>query len=276
MKAGVYDLSGRRVEEIDLPPVFSAQVRPDLIWRAYLAIMSRKFQPKGKSPTAGKKYVVESPGTGYDISRVSRTGGGFGVARFIALAVGGRRVRAPKSNKVIIEKINKKEKLRALESAIAATADPILIQMRGHKLGDVREVPIIIVDEFELLKKTAEVRKVLHNLGLKEDLERAEEGRRIRAGKGKRRGRRYKRRKGPLIVVSGEHEEIIKAARNLEGVDVVPVNYLSIPHLAPGGHPGRLTIWTKKAIELIQKRVDEKWARLRAVKEERALIKATA
>jgi len=275
VKVGVYDLSGRKIEEIELPKVFQTPVRPDLIWRAFLAIMSEKYQPKGKSPLAGKKHVVESPGTGYDISRVSRTGGGFGIARFIALAVGGRKVRAPKSNKVIIEKINKKEKLRALESAIAATADPILIQMRGHKLGDVREVPIVISDDFELLKKTSEVRKTLYVLGLKEDLERASEGRRVRAGKGKRRGRKYKRRKGPLIVVSGEHEEIIKAARNIEGVDVVPVNYLSVVHLAPGGHPGRLTIWTKKAIEAIQKRIDDQWARLRRTKEEKVIMKAT-
>jgi len=263
MKVGVYNTIGEKVEEIELPSIFNYPVRPDLIWKAYLAIRSLRYQPKGKSPSGGKKHVVESPGTGYDIARVSRTQGGFGITRFIALAVGGRRVRAPKSAKVIIEKINKKEKINALKSAIAATCDPIIVQMRGHRLGTVKELPIVVTDDFEDISKTSEVRRVLYNLGLGEDLERAEEGRRVRAGKGKRRGRKYKRRKGPLIIVSGEKEEIIRAARNLEGVDVVPVNRVSVEHLAPGGHPGRLTIWTKKAIFMLQDKLVNQWENLK-------------
>lgn len=262
MKTGVYDIYGNKVEEIDVPEVFSYQVRPDLILRAYLAVYSRKFQPKGKSPSGGKKHVVESPGTGYDMSRVSRTGGGFGMARFIALAVGGRRVRAPKSEKVIIEKINKKEKINALKSAIAATADPVLVQMRGHKLGDVPELPLIVSDDFESLERTRDVVDTLIKLGVGADLERAKEGKRIRAGKGKRRGRKYKRRKGPLIVVSSKNAPVIKAARNIEGVDVVPVSKLSVIHLAPGGIPARLTIWTKSALTKIQEKIDATWRRL--------------
>ena len=274
MKVGVYDLNGNKVEEIELPPIFEYPIRPDLIWRTYLAIYSQHFQPKGKSPSGGKKHVVESPGTGYDISRVSRTEGGFGIARFIALAVGGRRVRAPKADKVIIEKINKKEKINALKSAVAATSDPILVQMRGHRLGNVKELPIIVSDDFEKLSKTREVREALINLGLEEDLLRSHEGRRVRAGKGKRRGRKYKRKKGPLIVVSSENEEILKAARNIEGVDVVPVDKLSVTHLAPGGHPARLTVWTKKAIYMLQEKIDALWERLRN-RSKKDLLKAS-
>lgn len=256
MKVGVYDLNGEKKEEIELPAFFNFLVRPDLIWRAYLAVLSRTFQPKGKSPAGGKKHVVDSPGTGYDMSRVSRTLGGFGTARFIALAVGGRRVRAPKSDKVIVEKINKKEKINAVLSAIAATADPVLVQMRGHQLGTIRELPVIVSDEFEDLTKTRDVQSTLYNLGLEEELERAKEGKRVRAGKGKRRGRKYKRRKGPLIVVSETDASVIRAARNIEGIDVVPVEKLSILHLAPGGHPGRLTIWTKKALINFQEKIN--------------------
>lgn len=257
MKVGVYDLNGEKRGEIELPAFFDFPVRPDLIWRAYLAVLSKTFQPKGKSPAGGKKHVVDSPGTGYDMSRVSRTLGGFGTARFIALAVGGRRVRAPKSDKVIVEKINKKEKINAVLSAIAATADPVLVQMRGHQLGTIRELPVIVSDEFEDLTKTRDVQSTLYNLGLEEELDRAKEGKRVRAGKGKRRGRRYKRRKGPLIVVSETDASVIRAARNIEGIDVVPVEKLSILHLAPGGHPGRLTIWTKKALINFQEKINK-------------------
>jgi len=262
MKTSVFDIYGNIIEEIDLPNIFDYPVRPDLILRAYLAIYSQKFQPKGKSPSGGKKYVVESPGTGYDMSRVSRTGGGFGTARFIASSVGGRRVRAPKAEKVIVEKINKKEKINALKSAIAATVDPVLVQMRGHKLGEIKALPIVVSDDFEELTKTRDVMDTLIKLGVEEDLERAKKGKRIRAGKGKRRGRKYKRKKGPLIIVSRPDAPVIKAARNIEGVDVVPVEKLSVVHLAPGGFPARLTIWTKSALTSIHEKINETWQRL--------------
>jgi large subunit ribosomal protein L4e len=257
MKSLLYDLENDDYKEIELPHFFESEIRPDLINRAVLAIRSLRYQPKGKSPSGDKKHVVESHGKGYDRSRTSRTGGGFGISRFVALAVGGRRVRAPKSNKRIVEKINKKEKLRALLSALAATTDPILVQMRGHLVDKVRSVPIIVSGEFEKLEKTRDVREVLYKLGVVVDLKKAEDARRVRAGKGKRRGRKYKRRKSVLIIVSGEEEKIIKASRNLEGVDVVTVDNLSVEHLAPGGHPGRLTIITEPALSLLNERLSK-------------------
>jgi len=256
MRLPILNIEGKVEREIELPFYFNSKVRPDLILRAVLAIRSTRFQPYGKSPAGDKKHVVESHGKGYDESRVSRTGGGFGIARFVALAVGGRRVRAPKSNKVIVEKINKKEKFKAFISALAATADPNLVQMRGHRIENVKALPIIVNNEVENISKTREVRKLFERLGILSDLVKAENSRRIRAGKGKMRGRRYKRRKSVLLIVSGENENIIKAARNLEGVDVVPVDQLSVEHLAPGGHPGRLTVITERALELLSKKVE--------------------
>ena len=175
----------------------------------------------------------------------------------------GLRIRAPRPYKRLVRFINKKEKLRALESALAATVDPILVQFRGHKIDGVREIPIIVTDEFENLEKTKDVRNVLIKLGLSEELRRVEWGRRIRAGKGKMRGRRYKRKKGPLIIVSSAKVPLIRAARNLEGIDIKPVDRLSVIHLAPGGWPARLVIWTKKAISMIQDIIDSRWRKLR-------------
>ena len=76
-------------------------------------------------------------------------------------------------------------------------------------------------------------------------------GIKVRAGKGKMRGRRYKKAKGPLIVVA-KNEGILLGARNHPGVDVVLVDNLGVEMLAPGTHPGRLTIWTKGAIERLR------------------------
>jgi large subunit ribosomal protein L4e len=75
-----------------------------------------------------------------------------------------------------------------------------------------------------------------------------EESRKVRAGRGKSRGRKIKQAVGPLIVVA-EDKGIMEAARNIPGVDVARVSSLNAEMLAPGTHPGRLTIWTDSALE---------------------------
>lgn len=52
-------------------------------------------------------------------------------------------------------------------------------------------------------------------------------------------------RKGPLIVYGDESAAVKRAARNLPGVDVCHVSRLNIIQLAPGGHLGRLVVFTK-------------------------------
>ena len=93
---------------------------------------------------------------------------------------------------------------------------------------------------------------MLTHLGVLSDTYRVKTSRKIRAGKGKRRGRKMKRAVGPLIVVA-ENRGIFNAASNLSGVDVVAVSDLNAEMLAPGTHPGRLTLWTDGAIERLDK-----------------------
>jgi large subunit ribosomal protein L4e len=64
------------------------------------------------------------------------------------------------------------------------------------------------------------------------------------------RGRAYKTPKSVLIVV-GKNKGIYRAARNLPGVDVVEARNLNAELLAPGAHPGRLTVWTLSAIKYL-------------------------
>ncbi len=100
----------------------------------------------------------------------------------------------------------------------------------------------------------ADLKKVLTSLGLWDDVERVAERIRVRSGKGKMRGgRRYKEGKSLLIVTSTIDAPVIKVARNLPGVDAIPVRNLSVLYLAPGGVPGRLTVWTLSAIEELRK-----------------------
>ena len=137
-------------------------------------------------------------------------------------------------------------------SAIAATASKELVAARGHLIDQVLEIPVVAISEVEKLRKTREVKETFMNLGLWPDVLRVKKSRKLRAGRGKMRGRAFKEAVGPLIVVK-ESDGIERAARNLPGVDVVRVTSLNVGVLAPGSHPGRLTLWSSSAIEELQK-----------------------
>ena len=66
------------------------------------------------------------------------------------------------------------------------------------------------------------------------------------------RGRKYKRKKGMLIVVSDDCK-LIKAASNIAGLDVVDVKKINAELLAPGAKPGRLTLWSESALDGMEK-----------------------
>lgn len=244
----IFDLTGQPVGKTKLPRIFDTPLRPDVIKRAVLAIQSHSFQPQGRDPRAGKKTTAESRGVGLGISRIPRKKGPGQRAALAPSTVGGRPTHPPVSEKKIIKKIPKKEKRLALFSAIAATASKKAVASRGHHIEDVPQIPLIVTDKLEKLMKTKQVEEALINLGGWSDLYRVKESRKIRAGRGKLRGRKIKQAVGPLIVV-GENKGIVKAARNIPGVDVVTVNKLNAEILAPGTHLGRLTIWTNSAIE---------------------------
>jgi len=110
-------------------------------------------------------------------------------------------------------------------------------------------LPVIVEDKFENIKKTKDVIKALDKIGVYDDIIRAANGKHIRAGKGKTRGRKYKTPKSILII--SKKDEIQKSSDNLIGVDVVKPEQININHLAPGGDAGRLTIITKSALKEI-------------------------
>jgi len=248
MKAKVLSLTGDIAEELELPDVFEEVFRPDIIRKAVHAIQSHKRQPYGTNPLAGINYAAENWGPGHGYARVPRLKTGNRAAK-VPQAVKGRRCHPPKPQKKWDEKINRKEMRKALRSAIAATANPEIVMARNHLFeGD---LPKVIVDEFEDVSKTKDVISVLKAAGVYSDVEKAANSKRYRAGKGKMRGRRYKVRKSLLIVV-GRVSPVMQAARNLPGVDVVLAKDLNVELLAPGTHAGRLTLWTKSAISVLE------------------------
>ncbi len=259
MKANVYDIDGKVKGEIALPSVFNTPYRPDVITRVFTALQSHKLQPKGNYYLAGKDTSAEYVGRRYayraginrGIARLPRTkpgGGGLGEVRRVPQAKGGIRAHPPKVEKILYKKVNKKEKALALRSAIAATAIPELVKKRGHKIPEKISLPIVVEDKVQEIKKTRDVEKLLSKLGLGEELERAKE-KKIRSGKGKMRGRKYKKKKSALFVITDVN--FAKIVENIPGVDAVLVKDLNVEELAPGGHAGRLTIWTESAIKAL-------------------------
>ncbi|MCD6576339.1 MAG: 50S ribosomal protein L4 [Nanoarchaeota archaeon] len=260
----VVSIKGEAKGEIKLPKQFKEEVRPDLIRRAVLAIQSHKMQPYGTKEDAGNKYSSEFSKRrreyrttyGYGQSRTPRKIMIRQGSRFVTMGataphtVGGRVAHPPKVEKVLAEKINDKERKKAIRSAIAATAVKELVASRGHKIENIKELPIVVEEKIEELKKAKEVKEFLEKIGLKEEIERAKE-KKVRAGKGKMRGRRYKKKVGPLFVVS-QKCDLLKAAKNIAGADVYVVKDLNAEVLAPGTHPGRLVIWSEKAIKTLE------------------------
>lgn len=252
----VYDLEGKSVRRsIDLPKVFDTPFRPDVIRRAVVAIDTHRLQPKGRNPMAGKRTTAESFGVGRGLSRVPRVKGEryakAGSAAFAPSTVGGRLTHPPRVEKNIKKKINEKEKRLALASAIAATGLKEIVSERGHKIGKIPSLPMVVKDELEELTKTNEAKNVLTKLGAWLDMERVLNSIKVRSKGNRARGRAKRHGVGPLIVVA-EDRGITKAVKNMTGVDAVEVNNLNVSLLAPGTHPGRLTIWTESAIKNLE------------------------
>jgi large subunit ribosomal protein L4e len=150
----------------------------------------------------------------------------------VSQAVGGPRAHPPKVTKILVKKLNTKERTKAILSAISATTDPKLVSTRGHILDTKITLPVIFDNKIEALNKTKDVLTTLEKMGLDKDILKAKDKKSVRAGKGKYRGRRYKKRKSLLIVLADSKNN--KAFTNLEGVNVISARKLSIKDLAPG------------------------------------------
>lgn len=246
MDANIIDLSGNITKKIS-SAVFDVTYRADLIKKAVLAAQANRQQPYGPHMYAGMRTSAEGWGPGRGVSRVARIKNGSRSAR-IPQAVGGREAHPPKPETDRTEKINDKERKKAIKSAIAATGNMELVKQRGHRFS--AQLPLIAVDELAALTKTKDVKSFMEAARVWDDIRRAKV-KTIRAGKGKRRGRKYKHTKSILIVTT-EDKGIVKAARNLPGVDIVMLDQLNAELLAPGTHAGRLTIYTESAVTRLE------------------------
>ncbi|MFH1972893.1 MAG: 50S ribosomal protein L4 [archaeon] len=259
MKVDVKGIDGKKSKDVSLPRQFNEEFRPDLIKKAVLAVQSHNRQPYGAFPRAGLGYssYVSKKRKGYKSSyghgnsrtpRKVMTKRGlhfFYVGATVPFTTGGRRAHPPKAEKEWDEKINITERRKAIRSAISATMDSKLVKKRGHTTES-----IVIDSKIEDLKKSKEIYDLLIKI-MPEEMKRVEY-KKIRAGKGKHRGRKYKLKTGPLLVVSKKCP-LVQASLNLQGVDVCIVSDLNAELLAPGCDAGRLTVWTDSSLERLEK-----------------------
>ncbi len=255
-KVNVYSLDGKKKELIEKPKIFSVKPRKDIIQESHEAAQSRKKQPQGRDLGAGLRTTAESWGTGHGLARNPRSkGSGYPTARNVKRvpeAVGGRCAFPIRADKRIRKKINKKINTLSIISAISASGDTLWIKNRGHLIEKIPEFPLVIDDKIQAVKRTANIYSILSDLGFEDELIKIKKSKRIRAGKGKKRGRRYKQQKGVLIVIK-DNFGIVKAARNILGVDIINIESMTIDELAPGGLAGRPVIWTQSAFKELNK-----------------------
>ncbi len=253
----VISLDNTSSEDIELPSVFSQEINTEILKRAYESEASKRFQLKYTDPLAGMRKSTELTkrrrsyktvyGRGYNRTPkkvLSHIGTSFSyVAAEAPHTVGGREAHPPVSTKVLAKKMNKKELSLAIRMGISASSKKEFVS-KFHR-SDAIDLPIVIDNRINSLAKTKDARKVLSSIGLSEELERIKQ-KKIRAGKGKFRGRKYKR-KLSLVFITTDTTNASKSLSNMNIIVKKP-DSLSISDVTNAGRPGRLLIWTKDAI----------------------------
>ncbi|HEV8359015.1 MAG TPA: 50S ribosomal protein L4 [Candidatus Thermoplasmatota archaeon] len=246
-QVNVYGVDGNVKGKVSLPEAFAEPLRPDLIRKAVSVAQANRRQPYGSDRDAGKKQVAHTWGPGQGVSRTPRAVGGSQGA-FAPNTRKGRRSHPPKVAKVWAEKMNRKEKAKALRSALAASSQSALVKGRGHKFKDGLSLPVVVEDKFHDIAKTSDLVEVLSKLGVAADVDRARAGTHQRAGRGKLRGRRMRTPRS-LLVVAPQGSKLHLAAQNLPGVDVATPEQLNPEVVAPGGDAGRLLLITEMGLK---------------------------
>lgn len=250
---GVFAGEGAKRETVKLPTVFTTPIRPDLVNKVFCNTKNNRRQAHAVSKYAGKQSSAESWGTGRAVARIPRVAGGgthrAGQGAFGNMCRGGRRFAPSKVWRRWHRMSNLSARRYAVASAVSASAVPALVMARGHRISQVHEVPLVIDNKIiDSIDKTKNAVALMKSIGAYEDVQKVKDTVQTRAGKGKARNRRFKKRRGPLIVFN-EKTALNKAFRGLPGVELVPVTALNILQLAPGGHVGRFIIWTKDAFQ---------------------------
>jgi len=251
--ASVHSIDGAAAGTVALPEVFKAPLRADVVRTVFTGMNKNKRQAHGVKYEAGYDTAAISWGTGRAVARIPRVPGGgthrSGQGAFGNMCRGGGLFNPVKTWRKWHRKSNVTAKRHAVAAAVAASAVAPLVMARGHEISQVAEIPLVVEDAVEDIATTKAALAFCKKLGITEELSKSDKSKKVRAGKGKLRNRRYVMRKGPLFVYSKEDAAMPKAFRNIPGVDLCSVDRLNLLQLAPGGTFGRFVVWTKSSVE---------------------------
>lgn len=243
--------------EIEIPKVFESDIREDIVKKVSDALFSKQYytvfplagrqSSKHKQSHARRKFKTLY---GKGISRVPRKALWRRGDQFYWVGVynpgirGGRAPHAPKGFRRP-RYINKKEKILALKSCLAATASKDILQKNYPSLK-ISSFPLIIQSQI-IDKKTKEIEKFLENekLDIKAD-------KKVRAGIGKVRGRKYKNTRKIILILSDKEKSKIQRLKGLN-VKVTNTSQLNVKELSLNGKPGKLAVYTENAIKDLEK-----------------------
>lgn len=246
----VFGVNGKELKSVDVPAVFGAPIRTDLIHFIHTNMAKNTRQAYAVSKLSGLQTPAESWGPGRAVARVPRVPGSgtrrCGQAARANFTRKGRMYGATQTIRRWHRKMNVNQKRYAVASAISASAVNGFVSAKGHIIEHLPQLPMVISTEIESIVHTKDAEKFFRAIGLKDEMERVKNSKALRAGKGKSRNRRYTCRVGPMVIV-GNGSKCDLGFRNIPGVKVANVNSLSLIDLCPGGHPGRLLIWSEKA-----------------------------
>merc|ERR1712080_45636 len=170
----VLDINGQKTKEVDLPDVFSVAVRPEVIGFVHKNVALNKRQPYAVSPDAGKNYSARSWGTGRALARVPRVKGAgtkiAGQAAFANFCRGGHMA----SPTTVLRRWQRKTSLGmrryATAMGVAASASVPFLMSKGHRIEDIENIPLVVNNDIEELKKTKEAKEFLNKIGLKDEI----------------------------------------------------------------------------------------------------------
>merc|ERR1712226_1811913 len=230
-------------------------LRPDLVRYVHTNVSKNKRQAIAVGDKVGYETAAESWGTGRAVARIPRAPGGgthrVGQATFGNMCRGGGMFCPTKTWRRWHRRVPVGQKRHAVVTSLAASCLPPLVMARGHRIGEGSELPLVVSAGIESVQKTKQALEILKNLGCEEELQRVLDSKKVRAGKGKMRNRRYVMRRGPLVVYN-EDNGIVRAMRNIPGVETACVDRLNLLRLAPGGVFGRFLIWTEGAFKKLE------------------------
>jgi len=250
MKAKLFDISGNQKADVELPSLFNTKIREDIAQKYFEVDKLQNMFLYSNFKEAGKRHSASGTIShqrhqwkghyGRGISRIPRKtmwrrGTQFyWIGAEVSSTRGGRSVHAPSGIRTP-KKMNKKETKLALASAFASTGSDALMQKRYSTITEIH-APFVIES---LPKKTKDLISTLKKI-FDKNISLILKTKKVRAGSGKSRGRKYKSNQG-LLIVTGKSEDA-----KFSGVDVKQVKNVSISDLYP---LGRLTLYTKKALE---------------------------